>query len=241
MSEKRKALLQSAGYTETDLKPKYHCNDCHDTGFLNDQKCHCLKRMISEAYMARFNLADGIRGQTFETFDEKIFSKEDQAYAALYRKLGKKICDEIDQNDENYIFIGEPGRGKTFLCSCIVNRLIELGQQVIYISAIQLVDLARKHAALNRNDQDEDLYEILTNCDLLIIDDLGTEHQTDFSNATLFAIVNARQLLHRKTIISTNLKVADIANRYEPRFSSRLGGCYKQVLFKGADLRNQVK
>ena len=114
LSEKRNALLQSAGYTEADLKPQYQCNDCHDTGFLNDQKCHCLKRMISEAYMARFNLADGIRGQPFETFDEKIFSKEDQAYAALYRKLGKKICDEIDQNDENYIFIGEPGRGKTF-------------------------------------------------------------------------------------------------------------------------------
>lgn len=236
LEKEQQELFSRQGLSDIDLEPQYTCQSCRDTGFVNGEKCRCLKTLIADMFLADFDLTSKVKEACFDVFDCSVFSEEYQSRAKKTKIFGQRYCENFE-NEGNYIFTGKAGRGKTFLCSCIAVELIESGWQVIYITAAHLANLVRDHAYAERRDEAEGLYESLNACDLLIIDDFGAEYQTDFAQCALYDIINTRLMKDKKLIISTNLNMEEMAEQYDVRLSSRLRGNFKQLTFPWEDIR----
>jgi len=149
-----------------------------------------------------------------------------------------KYAQEFDNHVKNLLFIGRPGLGKTFLCNSIAKSLLDAGKSVMYQSSPDLIDLVRKFKFDFDNEEagDEALKDVYE-CDLLIIDDLGTELNTQFSGLVIYNILNKRLTDNKKMIISTNLDVDEIMKTYSERISSRIFGNFDMFEFYGEDIR----
>ncbi len=230
------------------LDIKYECSYCEDTGYLkNGDKCHCLKqKLIDQAYMMS-NIKDVLEKENFQTFDINIFPDE------VYEEEGMSprenmlyilsICEGFvnnfdENNDENLLFYGSTGLGKTFLCNCIAKALLDKNKIVIYQTAFKIMEIIEKRRFSNLPDRFRDQeYDLLFEADLLIIDDLGTELSNTFTNVEIFNIVNTRILSGKKTIISTNLSPKEISENYSDRVFSRVLEKFVPLKFFGPDLR----
>lgn len=237
LEKERLAILAEAGILPESLEPAYTCPICKDTGFVDGQKCQCLKQMLNDAFFNRYDLTPHAINENFETFDINVFPAEHQLRARKVFSACKNFCAQFESIKSNLIFTGLPGRGKTFMCNCIAGSLIQQGYQVIYITAAHLTQLAREVFYDETHLDKAALFDAVSDCDLLIIDDLGAEHRTAFAANTLFDIINTRLLSDRRMIISTNLDPEDIGNQYDPRLSSRIKAYFKVIPFIGEDIR----
>lgn len=244
LTTKRDALITAAGYDKNFLNPPYDCPYCRDEGFIENAYCECFKKKLVEAVLSESNLA-ALSKNRFADFDLSWYPENSEDKEEHPRAIMKKIlntCVEFTKNfdlpDGNLMFTGQTGLGKTFLSSCIANELIERGVSVIYQSAGVVFSLLDK-IKFSKNTEEADIYTAkrLTDCDLLILDDLGTEFISDFSSSELFRILNTRLLTKKKTIISTNLSLADIKRIYSERTLSRIIGDYTILKFCGNDIR----
>ena len=243
----RSGLLRSGGFSEDELNMRYLCDKCKDTGIYNDTYCDCFRRrMVLKAY-ENSNLSVQTKNQSFASFDISLYSEiKDEAIDASPREQMARVyktCYEYAKGGtetQNLLFWGPPGVGKTFLSTCVAKEFIKSGKTVIYDTAYRIFTLLEdykfKYAAKNT---DEMLYKIerLYDCDLLILDDLGAEFKTAYSNAAFFDILNTRLNSGRKTIISTNLTLRELSDRYSERTFSRLMGNYMALQFTGEDIR----
>lgn len=189
-----------------------------------------------------------IKSNNFENFDLSIFDDEtkygqqrkftQREFMSKMRNKALSFVENFD-NEKSMIFYGSTGLGKTFLCLCIAQRLINKKRSVVYDSATGLFSKISQHVFSNGNQNDEHamFYSLVNTCDLLIIDDLGTEITNNFIKQELFEIVNQRIIAGRKTIISTNLSVDGIKERYEERIFSRFSSDYMSYRFVGKDIR----
>lgn len=231
------------------LDIQYNCSLCKDRGFLKDgYKCNCLKQeIINEAYKMS-NLSRMLQSQNFSTFDASVFSTDktpDSDISAQENMLRNilPICEgftfDFDKdNGENLLFYGSTGLGKTFMCNCIAKSLLDKGYLVIYQTAFKMFEIIEDYKFKNVDHHiTKDNYENLFDCDLLIIDDLGTELTNSFTNSELFNILNTRLLSGKKTIISTNLSPMQLGSDYAQRIFSRIFDRFKMVKFIGNDLR----
>lgn len=230
------------------LDIKYECSHCNDTGYLQDgEKCHCLKQeLINKAYMMS-NIKDILEKENFQTFDINIFPDEIYEEEALSPRENMlyilSICEGFvnnfdEKNNENLLFYGSTGLGKTFLCNCIAKSLLDKNKIVIYQTAFKILEIIEKRRFGNSVDKFEDReYNLLFEADLLIIDDLGTELSNTFTNVEIFNIVNTRILSGKKTIISTNLSPKEISENYSDRVFSRVLERFVPLKFFGPDLR----
>lgn len=244
LEKRRQKILSAHGLTGDDLKIHYLCEKCKDTGYIDGHPCECLKSYLIEAAFSDSELGSRARQETFDSFDLSYYPDAPDAggkipsvrsYMNEVRKYFKSYCSGFDKVDQNYLFFGGPGLGKTFLCNCIAVDLIERGYSVVYTTASLLVDRIRESL---RNDKSLDrLRQSIDSCRLLIIDDLGAEYQSDFSDNQLFEIINSRLLSDGLMIISTNLSSKAIIERYDDRFSSRIRGNFQQIRFFGDDIR----
>lgn len=227
---------------------EYDCDHCKDTGFLkNGQKCKCLKQKLIQEYYKMSNLEHKLNTENFSTFDISVFSKQPIKGKKLNQRQNMKNILSVTEGfvhnfdnpqNNNLLFFGAPGLGKTFLCNCIAKALIEKGYLVLYQTAFKLIEII-ENVKFNRNifaSEDEN-YQMLFNADLLIIDDLGTEMINSFTNAEIFTIINTRLNQNKNTIISTNLSPQQIRKAYSRRISSRILGHYTLLNFYGPDLR----
>lgn len=246
-------LLTENNISLDQLEVSYECPLCNDTGYLkNGYKCNCLKqRLIREAYKMS-NLDKKLDSENFQTFDIDIFSNEIFDGEALTPRenmmnlvnTAEGFCINFDKdNDENLLFYGTTGLGKTFLCNCIAKSLLDKGKVVIYQTAFKIMEIVESHR-FKRDDgsvfSKED-YNMLFEADLLIIDDLGTELSNSFTITEFFNIINSRLLKGSKTVISTNLSPRDISNIYTDRVFSRLFSQFNMLKFFGPDLRWEKK
>ncbi len=248
LNEEKKELLASYCIPLDYLEEKYTCNICKDTGFIeNGNKCNCLKQeIINEAYKMS-NLSRILEKENFNHFDASIFSdvkfeekkispKENMLYIL-------SVCDDFvlnfdEDNDENLLFQGTTGLGKTFMCNCIAKELLDKGKIVIYQTAFKILEILESYKFKKDNAPlNEDNYKLLFECDLLIIDDLGTEVTNSFTNTEIFNIVNTRIISGKKTIISTNLSLSKIGETYTERTISRILAHFRVLQFFGKDLR----
>lgn len=264
LSENKQMLLLSHGYPEDYLTPDYTCPDCRDTGYITDtdwrdedhlllskNKCHCFKQAIVDILYQQSNIHNAIKRENFSTFSYDYFDQDyvdpttgTTAYAHMKDVVAR--CQDFIQNFdarfENILFYGDPGVGKTFLSNCIAKELIESFHTVIYLTAFELFDILEKHKFSKETDYElDEQFQGILDCDLLIIDDLGTEFNNSFITSQLYLCLNERLLAERSTIISTNLSIDELNMQYSERILSRVLGNYHLLKLFGRDIRLKKK
>ena len=224
LKSQKKELLTKYKVPNGYLEIQHDCNICKDKGFLdNGHKCNCLKQeIINEAYKMS-NISRMLEKENFTTLDTSIFSSEKDPESNISPQQNMlqivSICESFildfdKDNGENLLFYGDTGLGKTFMCNCIAKSLLDKGHLVIYQTAFKMFEIIEDYKFKNADSHiSKENYENLFDCDLLIIDDLGTELTNSFTNSELFNILNTRLLSGKKTIISTNLSPMQLGSR----------------------------
>lgn len=238
---KKSELLVKNNYPLDYLEPQYRCVKCKDTGFVGTKKCICYKQKLVELYYENSDLKTILTNNNFENFNIELYpSRRNINEPISPRKNIEDIVskswnfiENFSSSPENLLFYGTPGTGKTFLSNCVAKELLDRGYLVVYRTAESLIQNL-KHIRFNN---DEDLEDLLINCDLLIIDDLGSEQITDFSKTELFNILNRKLLNRKKMLISTNHDLEELLKIYSERISSRLLGDFTLCKFFGEDIR----
>lgn len=248
LKREKEAIMKSSGFPADYLSMQYECPLCKDRGFLaSGEKCPCLvQQLIDEAYKMS-NLKQVLSKENLSTFNLDVFSEEKSPDSALSQKENMAtilaICDDFirnfpENNGENLLFYGTTGSGKTFMCNCIAKELLDRSSFVIYQTAFSLFAIIEGYRFQKKDNAiDKESYESLFECDLLIIDDLGTEIQNTFTNSELFHIINTRLINGKKTVISTNLSLSELSQRYTERIFSRISSSFRLLKFFGKDLR----
>ncbi len=245
LAEKKRELLVSLGYPEDYLEPPYDCPDCRDTGYIGSDRCHCFRQSAIDLVYTQSNLARVFERECFGNFSLGYYPEDlidrgtgISAYAAAERALTacRRFVEEFDDSFQNLFLFGDVGVGKTFLCNCIAGELIRTGHSVIYFSADRLFRLLADHAFGRDNTAGTD-YNRIFDCDLLIIDDLGTELPNALTVSQFFVCLNDRLLEERSTVISSNLDLQKIKETYTERNSSRILSSFTLLHLFGDDIR----
>jgi DNA replication protein DnaC len=237
--DQRDRLLSEAGYPKDYLAPIYTCQKCHDTGFLAQSrtKCTCFVEAQTKLLFEQSGIFDLITIQNFDTLSFDYFNEAEAASFSNALNISKKFTGNFNSDYQNLVFYGNVGTGKTFLSCCIAKELMEKGYSVSYCSADKLF----KNLVDLRFQDDRDAYfsfmEDINQCDLLIIDDLGTEAISERVRADLFTCLNNRDLLKKSTLISTNLTLDELNRRYSERIFSRISSHFTFCKFEGRDIR----
>lgn len=243
-------LLVSRGLPEDYLELHYTCPDCRDTGYIGDKQCHCLKKAVIGLLYEQSNLENILDKENFSTCSLDYYSrghidpKTGRSSLEAFR-TALKVChnfiDTFSTEFHNILLYGDTGVGKTFLSHCIAKELIDTSYSVIYFTAAQLFDIFAQSKFGRKQEQNPDIQDHIYDCDLLIIDDLGTELPNSFTVSQLFTCLNERILRQKPTIISTNLALEDIQSIYSERTFSRISSNYTILRLTGDDIRIQKK
>lgn len=244
-AQKQKAeLLTKNGYPEDYLEPQYSCKLCNDSGILNGKLCSCHLDILKKISMSEYSCSSILAVSTFETFDLKYYSTEkDMSLGYSPREYMEASLDFLKSYAENFkpgtnsfFFTGATGLGKTHLSLAVMNKVTEKGFNVFYGSADNIIKQMEKERFGRSNG---DIEEEIENADLLIIDDLGTEFKTAFSETAVYQIINNAILNGKPMIISSNLSISELEERYGQRVVSRLNS-FEVINFIGTDIR-QIK
>ena len=237
-------LLKKNGYPEDYLEPQYSCKLCNDSGILNGKLCSCHLELLKKISMSEYSCSSVLAVSTFDTFDLKYYSTEkDMKYGYSPREYMEESVDFLKSYSENFnknsgsfFFTGGTGLGKTHLSLAVMNKVTEKGYSVFYGSADNIIKQMEKERFGRSNG---DIEEEIENADLLIIDDLGTEFRTAFSETAVYQIINNAILNSKPMIISSNLSITELEERYGQRVVSRLNS-FEVINFIGTDIR-QIK
>ena len=249
LSAKRHELLHTNGYPKDYLEPIHDCKECFDSGYVDNKKCLCFKRATIDLFYTQSNLQEMLKIENFNSFSLDYYSKNfmDSLHNISAREIAGealKSCQQFvanfSSNSQNLLITGLPGLGKTFLTHCIAGELIKNSYSVIYFTASEFFELCAKHTFV-QGTRSELMEDQFTSCDLLIIDDLGTELSNSFTTSQLFIYINERILRKKSTLISTNLSLNDLNTLYGERIFSRIGGSYDVIRLVGDDIRIQKK
>ena len=242
---KKYEMLVSHGYNPDYLNLHYNCPKCKDTGFIGIDKCSCFKSKLIKLYYKDSDLEEAVKTNNFKNFNINLYPNHklnDERYTPrkniedILEYITGEYLPNFKNSNTNLLFYGNSGTGKTFLSWCIAKELLDKGFLVVYKTSDDLLR-ALKNIKFNT---DTDLENLLINCDLLIIDDLGSEQITDFSSTELFTLINKKILKNKKMLISTNLSLPLISKRYSERISSRIIGEFKLFKFFAEDIRIQL-
>ena len=241
-------LLQEGGFPADYLQVRHECGECRDTGFVRGLRCACLTKLLQSLAFEELSMDTPLEKSNFDLFSLEHYSMEiDPATGAVPRKkmevvlrLCRQYAAEFDSHAESLLFTGPTGLGKTHLSLAIAQEVIEKGYTVIYGSAQNLLGrLEREH--FSRYGEPRDSTErALLSCDLLILDDLGAEFSTSFTQSCIYNTVNTRLMATQPVIINTNLNTAQLNEKYGERVTSRVIGNYTVLRFWGNDVR-QIK
>ena len=244
----RTELLAGLGLTADSLDDAPMCPHCSDTGWKGARMCTCLKKLYAQEQIGELSKLLDLGSQSFDTFRMDYYSPQRreghpvsprenmemvlavcQTYANFFGKSGVK----------NLYLHGAPGLGKTFLSACIARAVSEQGHSVVYDTAGNIFAHFedRKFQRGGDNQEARDETRRYLNCDLLILDDLGSELTTQFTQTALYELINTRLVAGRHTVISSNLSMQEVAQRYSPQIASRISGEYHDLFFFGQDIR----
>lgn len=251
MQAKVKRILTDNGYPESYFEPDYFCKKCNDKGYydINGKtvRCSCLKSALVASACAELNRYAPLSLSTFESFNLEYYDKavDPDLKVSPYDHMSRvfRYCqnyaDNFNAHSESILMKGATGLGKTHLSLAIANEAIKRGYGVIYASAPSLVSKLEKNYFSNNDD--DSTFNMLIDCDLLIIDDLGTEFHSQLSVSQLYNIFNSRMLSNKPIIINTNLSIRNLQENYTDRFVSRICGNARQLDFLGRDIRIRRK
>ncbi len=242
LQQEREALVK-AHFEEGYLDDSPICDCCGGTGYLGSQMCECLQELCRQEQKRELTLLSGGK-ETFSQFRLEYYSGQpDPKYGASPRAIMERNLQKcrsyatmFTPNSGNLLFVGNTGLGKTFLSACIARTVADRGYSVVYESANRLFSKLEQ-AKFTGSEEARREAARFNECDLLILDDLGTEMPGQFVTAALYSLVNDRLLDGKPMVISTNLNVDEIARRYSPQIASRLHGNFTGLTFVGDDIR----
>lgn len=248
---RKAAILRDAGYPADYLEPKYRCPDCRDTGYIGTRRCHCFDQAAIDLLYTQSNLREVLKEENFSAFSLQYYSRKIMdpltglsAYETASRALTecRDFVRDFDLKFQNILLYGDTGLGKTFLAHCVAKELLESARSVVYFSSFGLFELFADTAFRRKEDSGQPAEaEHIFDCDLLIIDDLGTEYVNAFVCSELFHVLNERLLHKRSTLISTNLPLETFAATYTERIFSRISSNYTMLRMIGEDIRLKKK
>lgn len=240
LQKKKNFILESFGIK----KPQPECKICEDTAYINGKLCECAKNLLSVKCIEKLNLKTNLSDYRFDNFDLSLYPDKPDKNGTVPRnvmknvlEMAKNYCKTFGENSKSIIFMGGVGLGKTHLSLAIVGELAKNGVNAVYASAGNLFNEIEKEYFSYSGETQK--YDEVLNTDLLLIDDLGTEFSTSFSQSVFYNIINTRLLHNLPTIISTNLTFGELEAKYTPRISSRFIGNYEMIKFFGNDIRVQ--
>lgn len=240
LQAKRRDLLTALGYPVDYTDPPYACEKCRDTGYVGIRMCDCMRKELVFASFASSGLGDLIHKQTFENFDLGYYMDNATNYTRMKQNLERvRAYAEAFPDGGNLLFCGQTGLGKTHLSTALARRVMERGYDVSYTSAINLFGAFEAARFGNRMTDGGEEPARFGECDLLIIDDLGTEVTNQFTVSCLYMVLNSRLNAGKSIVVSTNLTPKEIKERYVDRVASRLLGEFQPVQFSGIDIRQQ--
>ncbi len=243
LQARRALLLVENGYPANYIEPQYECPLCHDTGFIETKMCQCMRRQLIEASYEPAGLVGQLAKQSFDNFDLSYYEYDPRVLdrmTRIYHKMKSYAETFVPGSSESMALFGGTGLGKTHLSSAVAKTVVGKGCDVLYVSAVGMLgDFERRrfgNATGSESGEDTTRYY---ECDLLIIDDLGTEVINQFTASILYDLINNRLLACRSTVISTNLSQEEFRTRYYDRITSRVFGEYLVLPFVGKDVRQQ--
>ena len=245
--QRRKDALKKAGFPDDYLEIRYTCPKCRDTGFEDGYYCECYKQLIKDTAKNELAAPSQIKKCTFDLFDVKVYPDiQDEILGISQREQMKNVVDYcrdyakyFTRRSDGLIMLGKTGLGKTHLSLAIASAVIDKGYNVYYGSVPAVMNkLEKEH--FGRGNSEESLLEEICECDLLILDDLGAEFSTQFTVAQLYNILNTRMINNVPTIISTNLTMREIEEKYSQRVASRIVGNCTPIQFCGRDVRQII-
>jgi len=243
-----KKALAASGFPQDYLQPVYHCKACRDTGYIGEpvhEQCICLKRAV----MNRLYQEEGLQGlerENFDAFNDNVFSDEPIEGRKMSQRAFMKKCREYCEEYANsfavgdgkgLLFCGKSGLGKTFLMNCVAQRVLDRGFSVVVVSSYKLIEIMRRYQF---NEEGEDQVQDLITCDLLCIDDLGSEPMMrGITTNSVYTVLNERINGKRSTIVTTNLDSDLLYEKYDDRIGARLTdpSRMKVIPFVGMDVR----
>ena len=250
LQQERLQLLEQLHVDPADLEDRPACSICGDTGWAGGEMCSCLKNLCQEEQMKSLTALLGLtEEQSFDRLRMDVYSDvpwkgEARSPRENMRRV-VRVCQRFAEEFpncpvKNLIFSGGTGLGKTFLSGCIARQVSQRGFSVVYDTAINT--FAAFETVKFSRDADEgrsarDITRRYLGCDLLILDDLGSELITSLVQTSLYQIINTRLMQDQRTILSTNLSKEQITLRYGPQLGSRIGGLYQELPFYGDDIR----
>lgn len=242
---RKSELLMSNGYSIDYVSRHYNCDKCKDTGYIGSKQCTCYKQKLVKLYYKDSHLDFILKKNNFENFNINYYSsnRTGEEPRSPRKNMEENIIPFVMNYIKNFpylntnlLFYGNSGTGKTFLSNCIAKDLLDKGFLVIYRTADDLIQELKKI----KFESNSTLENLLLNCDLLILDDLGTEQITDFSSTELFNLLNKKLLLNKKMLISSNYSLEKLSRTYSERITSRLFGNFNLFKFYGEDIRVKI-
>lgn len=245
------AILDKLGFQPTVLEPVYVCEKCADTGYIEQDNrtvvCDCLKKLMADIACENLNAESPLQLCTFDTFKLSYYSDHPDKDGSVPLNRMSNIFNYCRDYAENFsvssrslLMRGATGLGKTHLSLAIANEVIRKGMSVVYVSAPDILSkLEREHFSYQYRDE-ENTFNALLKCDLLIVDDLGTEFVTPFTVSTVYNLFNSRILSGKPIIMNTNLTLNELLTTYSQRFVSRMMGSCDRLEFIGEDIRPRL-
>lgn len=252
LSDEKKRLLTENGYTPDYLEEHFECPKCKDTGFIGNEPCECFKVAETELILEASNIKDVLSKENFTTFNAELYSNELKDYdkelqctpykniLSVYEKV-KAFTQDFDKEHKNLLIYGSTGLGKTFLTNCIANEVLRSKHTVMYYTTFSLFDMLSKYIRSDNDYKEQSSYrDSVITCELLIIDDLGSEMSNTFTETQLYSIINERLLKGLSTVISSNLTPKNLHDRYGDRIFSRFMKDYDFIKLIGSDIRTKL-
>lgn len=247
LKEQKRLYLARGGFPPDYMDMHYRCRECKDTGYTDGKKCHCFQRMAIEILYDQSNIRGILEKENFDTLSMEYYNRDKidgktgmtvYEYMTVVIEECKSYAANFGEEKGSILFTGSTGCGKTFLSNCIARELIKQCFSVVYLTATDMFDVLSESRFGNRDDDEgKDRAGYILECDLLIIDDLGTELINSFTASQLFYCINERLNRKKGTIISTNLPPNRLQDEFTERIASRILNQYKILPLLGDDMR----
>ncbi|MBO5878932.1 MAG: ATP-binding protein [Clostridia bacterium] len=240
LNEDRRAVLKTLGYPEDYTEVKYTCPICSDTGFTDINMCSCFREALLKENIKSSGIGELIEKQSFDNFSLAHFTSDPDLHERMEKNLNvaKDFANNFGKASKNLLLMGPTGTGKTHISTAIAKTVIEKGYDVIYDSTQNIVSAFEADKFKSGYGYSESKSNKYLECDLLILDDLGTEFSSQFTVTCLYNLLNTRLNKGLFTVISTNLSPAELSDKYEDRIYSRIIGSDSRILlFGGKDRR----
>lgn len=248
LKTERAVLLTENNIPLDYFDPIYQCNKCDDTGHTNNgEYCHCVKQKLIESSYNMSHIKRKLERENFSTFTLNVYSSEPWPKEKLSQRENMQNivmhCESFthsfsEDNNQNLLFYGPAGLGKTFLCNSIAKALLDKSYSVLYQTPFTILDIIEQRKfAKNPDPSVYEAYDMLFSADLLIIDDLGSSLTNSLVVAELFNIINQRLIAGKKMVISMNMNPRHLRDDFSERIASRIWGNFQMIKFYGPDVR----